>query len=284
VFADLCAIGWLILHDHEGLGMAGVRDGLSAALGGKEIRNIDDCWRGYVLWKGAMLVQEEEQRERTKMDMEKEREDVFVTGVTEKVEEVKDEAALREFGEQKVPQKRVEDLVYVQNSRILDEKMLKGLNAHLPSFVQRRQLTKVFEMGAGSTVQDLLAAGGGTGSALVLIRDEEDCVFGVFCDEGLANRGDIFFGSSRCFLFKRERGGEVEVWGGGRGKGRDGNYVICNEEFVGFGSDGVGGFGLYLDQDLSMGSSGGSVTYGNAGSIASSGDFLILGLEVFSFV
>jgi hypothetical protein len=345
VMVQLCCIGWLVLHGQFDLGIAGVRQGLGAALAGSP-GNVDACWAGYVEWKSGVLVREQEraQLERKGVTPVKEREEAveegegeFVTGA----EEPAPPAPTPPPPPAPTPPAPAASINFVQNSKILTADTLAALRASLPSSASRRQPLKLFDLslqpGQTGTVSDLFTSTSSAASVLLIMRDEEDCVFGAFADEGLGDRGDSVFGGAGTFLFEvqRQNNNKVVVHGGGGGR------CVSNSEFVGFGDDGAGGFGLYVrrakerpsaaykrglsgtrpparksfarapqssgctppplppyyqfllrarfarryvDQDLSMGSSAACATFGNAKSIASSADFLILGLEAFQFV
>ncbi|EDR03123.1 uncharacterized protein LACBIDRAFT_295326 [Laccaria bicolor S238N-H82] len=126
--------------------------------------------------------------------------------------------------------------------------------------------------------------GGRSAGELVVVRDEGGMTFGVWLgEEGVRNgRGRGYYGSGESFLWKFD-GEKLEVF---KWTGKNDYVALCEPEFISFGG-GDGHYGLYLDENLTDGSSAACPTFGNpplcslgprkaAGSV----DFECVGLEV----
>lgn len=126
--------------------------------------------------------------------------------------------------------------------------------------------------------------GGRNAGELVVVRDEGGMTFGVWLgEEGVRNgRGRGYYGSGESFLWKFD-GEKLEVF---KWTGKNDYVALCEPEFISFGG-GDGHYGLYLDENLTDGSSAACPTFGNpplcslgprkaAGSV----DFECVGLEV----
>ncbi|KIJ95537.1 hypothetical protein K443DRAFT_682940 [Laccaria amethystina LaAM-08-1] len=126
--------------------------------------------------------------------------------------------------------------------------------------------------------------GGRSAGELVVVRDEGGMTFGVWLgEEGVRNgKGSGYYGSGESFLWKFD-GEKLEVF---KWTGKNDYVALCESEYISFGG-GDGHYGLYLDENLTDGSSAACPTFGNpplcslgprkaAGSV----DFECVGLEV----
>lgn len=113
---------------------------------------------------------------------------------------------------------------------------------------------------------------------------EEKSVFGAFIAEGIGRKTKGFYGGGDSFLFSYSPiEDKMKVF---KPTGRNSYFVICDQDYVGFGGGGTG-YGIWVDSGLLDGSSARSVTFGNdvlcsAGRPGAGGevDFELVGLEV----
>ena len=318
VFCELTAICWLILQeDFEG-GVAKVREGISATLGvGESTLKLDDCWERYVKWKESWLVERAEgaatdEASLTKFEISAEGE--------EQGQGQGQGHSYRGNADVMLPttakQKR-----FLKNSRILDERMLKQVSRAFPHYVQRREIMKIYDsqthcQGEGEMLKALVTfvspsltpfypthpplipedeglsnfyhAADGHSYTLLLLRDETDKIFGAFADEQWKDKGGSFYGGKDCFIFEWDVAGNFVVHTHKKAKAgsqkRAGNlFMIGSQDFLGMGSGEGGTFALYLDQDLSMGSSSPSIIFGNTKPISGLEEFVVENMEVWAF-
>ncbi|KAJ3933281.1 MAG: TLD-domain-containing protein [Lentinula lateritia] len=119
-------------------------------------------------------------------------------------------------------------------------------------------------------------------SALVVMKDSGDAIFGVYMGDGVRqSKGKGYYGSGESFLWRYVNGNlQVYKW-----TGKNEYVALCEPEFLSFGG-GDGVYGLYLDESLFDGSSARCPTFDNE-PLCSPGDrkgravsFECVGLEV----
>ena len=131
-------------------------------------------------------------------------------------------------------------------------------------------------------------AADGHSYTLLLLRDETDKIFGAFADEQWKDKGGSFYGGKDCFIFEWDEAGNITVHMHKKAKAgsqkRAGNlFMIGSQDFLGMGSGEGGTFALYLDKDLSMGSSSPSIIFGNTKPISGVEEFVVENMEVWAF-
>lgn len=119
---------------------------------------------------------------------------------------------------------------------------------------------------------------------VLIIRDENDELFGIFVGEGIRpSRGQGYYGSGEAFMFKYTPKNELlRVW---KWTGYNGYVALCEPDFLSFGG-GDGRYGIWVDEGLLEGSSAPCPTFGNdvlcsPGRVkAGATEFECVGLEV----
>ncbi|KAL0571036.1 oxidation resistance protein 1 [Marasmius crinis-equi] len=119
--------------------------------------------------------------------------------------------------------------------------------------------------------------------ALVIVKDSDGTLFGVYVGDGL-HKGKGYYGSGESFLWRyeqEEKGLEVFKW-----TGKNDYVALCEGEYLSFGG-GDGTYGLYIDETLLEGSSARCPTFENPPLCSASGakkgrtvSFECVGLEV----
>jgi len=286
ILLELTTICWLTLNDNFVGGLAGVREGMDATLGlvngpAHHARSLDDCWKGFVSWKETTLVKLAEA------------EAGVLAPLTKDASESKEYYVIPDSGSERgglsivAPPAKHAAPRFVKNSRLLDEKKLKLLSKNLPHYTQRREMLKIFDGSASdASLSKLYTCAEGHAYTVLLLKAETGKTFGGYADEQWRNHGDSYFGSSDCFVFSFEtdRAGREQIAVHKQRQGKGGKSLSANDDFCGMGSGLGGTFALYLDCELSMGSSNASVTFGNPVSIAGSEEFVIEQLELWAFL
>lgn len=98
-----------------------------------------------------------------------------------------------------------------------------------------------------------------TGSALVVMRDSNDAIFGAWMGQGIHQSKGSYYGSGESFLWRltADKGLRVYKW-----TGKNDYVALCEPEYLSFGG-GDGHYGLYLDDSLIDGSSARCPTFEN---------------------
>ncbi|KAL7421153.1 oxidation resistance protein 1 [Cryptotrichosporon argae] len=90
-----------------------------------------------------------------------------------------------------------------------------------------------------------------TGNVLV-VRDGDGAIFGVYLNEPIYKREGTYYGSGESFLFKRPlRAAEFKVF---KWTGKNQYFALCENHLISFGG-GAGAYGLILDSTFSRNSS-----------------------------
>ncbi|KAL0568957.1 oxidation resistance protein 1 [Marasmius crinis-equi] len=119
--------------------------------------------------------------------------------------------------------------------------------------------------------------------ALVIVKDSDGMLFGVYLGDGL-HKGKGYYGSGESFLWKYEESKNVlDVY---KWTGKNEYVALCEGEYLSFGG-GDGTYGLYIDESLLEGSSAHCPTFENPPLCSSTGPkkgrtvaFDSVGLEV----
>ncbi|KAF9258224.1 TLD-domain-containing protein [Marasmius fiardii PR-910] len=207
---------------------------------------------------------------------------------------------------QSITGKQVEKRVELRGRRettegVLDVELAEKIRTHLPALSRLPRnwnlLYSLDQHGISlntlyskvETAPQLKASGNGLGlatrvGALMVIKDADGTVFGVYIGDGIRRGNGRYSGSGESFLWRvasEGKGLEVFKWTGKN------NYVaLCEAESLSFGG-GDGAYGLYIDESLLEGSSARCPTFDNPPLCSSSGarkgravEFECVGLEV----
>jgi hypothetical protein len=126
---------------------------------------------------------------------------------------------------------------------------------------------------------------------LIMIRDEEQHVFGAFCAGQLAHRTKTrtWFGTGESFLFTLKPERQVFKWVGyqsanqGRTKSTEDFFIYADDERLQVGGSAEPmNIGLCIQHDLNQGSTRQCDTYASR-PLAAKEDFQIMEIEVFGF-
>ena len=109
----------------------------------------------------------------------------------------------------------------------------------------------------GTGLRELYERCAGHRRAVLAVRDGGGAVFGGFATEAFEDRGEMFYGSARSFLFSFA-GGALRTFGS---TGANGFFQLSSAASLAMG--GGGDFGLVLDEDLQGGATGPCETFGN---------------------
>ena len=128
-------------------------------------------------------------------------------------------------------------------------------------------------------------------NCLIIIRNENDEVFGAFCSTQLANRyqNRTWFGTGESFLFKLKPERQIYKWIGyqsstkGNTKPYEDYFVSANDDRLQFGgSKEPLNIGLTIDKDLNEGSTRQCDTFDST-PLSTNEHFQIYEIEVFGF-
>ncbi|KAH9852854.1 TLD-domain-containing protein [Lenzites betulinus] len=97
------------------------------------------------------------------------------------------------------------------------------------------------------------------GSALLIVRDANDAVFGAWMGEGIHPSKGAYYGSGESFLWRLVGSESVRVF---KWTGKNDYVALCESDYISFGG-GDGLYGLWLDETLSDGSSARCITFDN---------------------
>ncbi|KAK4687988.1 hypothetical protein P7C73_g2131, partial [Tremellales sp. Uapishka_1] len=93
---------------------------------------------------------------------------------------------------------------------------------------------------------------------MLIVRDGNGHIFGVYLNEAIARREGTYYGSGESFMFKlQDDDAKVFRW-----TGRNQYFALCESSFISFGGGG-GSYGLFLDSTFTRNSSSTSPAYDN---------------------
>eukprot|EP00729_Bicosta_minor_P003725 gene3725-15903_t len=166
-----------------------------------------------------------------------------------------------------------------QKSELIDN----GGVAELSPFLPRRQQHADWKLSYSTYEHGMSLSAlfrklsGPTEPCITIVRDTKGHVFGAFTTDTWRNAGEKYYGSGESFLFKLKPTLRTYLW-----TGKNQYFMMGSETHVMLGG-GTGVAGLWLDEALMHGSSGATTTFNND-CLASSPDFMINGVEVWTFV
>ncbi|KAI0753832.1 TLD-domain-containing protein [Fomes fomentarius] len=96
-------------------------------------------------------------------------------------------------------------------------------------------------------------------SALLIVRDAHDSIFGAWIGEGIHPSKGAYYGSGESFLWKMVGKDRVRVF---KWTGKNDYVALCEPDYISFGG-GDGLYGLWLDDTLMDGSSAKCLTFDN---------------------
>ncbi|KAH9900705.1 TLD-domain-containing protein [Cubamyces lactineus] len=97
------------------------------------------------------------------------------------------------------------------------------------------------------------------GSALLIVRDANNAVFGAWMGEGIHPSKGAYYGTGESFLWQLVAKDRVRVY---KWTGKNDYVALCESDYISFGG-GDGHYGLWLDETLSDGSSARCPTFDN---------------------
>ncbi|KAI8992720.1 TLD-domain-containing protein [Trametes punicea] len=97
------------------------------------------------------------------------------------------------------------------------------------------------------------------GSALLIVRDSNNAIFGAWMGEGIHPSKGAYYGSGESFLWQLVAKDRVRVF---KWTGKNDYVALCEPDYISFGG-GDGHYGLWLDETLSDGSSARCPTFDN---------------------
>lgn len=177
------------------------------------------------------------------------------------------------------PNKKVKFLPKLDtNSEILTNNQLKELHLYFPYFHQYSSLSNIFSLKRdGSSLKSLYKKCEGIKNSILVIKDKEKNIFGVYVTDVLYPSA-TFCGNSDSFLFTFYKEEKIHVY---KATHINDNYIYCDLEQICFGSSGEG-FSLSLKNDLLDGYTKTTDTYNNKP--LNGGDkFTIVNLEIWGF-
>jgi len=186
-----------------------------------------------------------------------------------------------------VERDKQEDVVYKRHggvetrlltiTDVLSDKEIGDLERALPETWQNYNWVQLYSMKRhGASLKTIFSRCWNHDTTLLLVLDQEGVAFGGFATEQWRDRGEHYFGSGESFLFTFRTGTITKyAWT------RHNNYFqLANLRGIAFG--GGGHFGLFLDADLSRGSTDWCRTFGSA-CLSNEKLFEVCHLEIWGF-
>ena len=172
----------------------------------------------------------------------------------------------------------------LKSSNILSSTMASDLRSYLPPLLKEAPVWDLLYSTQvhGISITTLYNNVKDAGPFLLVIKDEEDEIFGGFVNESL-HISTGFYGDDTAFLFKVNKNQTqneplVQVW---KATGENNYIMYADNNCIAFGG-GSGRFGLWVDQELWNGHSEPCKAFGNS-SLSKESEFRIENLEVFKF-
>jgi hypothetical protein len=179
------------------------------------------------------------------------------------------------------------------------------VKSYLPASIKLLKWKRIYSLSRdGDSFQTFLANVEKWQKTILVVRTNREDLFGAFCDDawgGLKNEMETptFYGSGQSFLFKITKAKSEDVSFAPHNSNQEKDQIVAfkwtganryvqlcdpNKKLIAMGGGGItGSFGLCLEDDFSVGSSGSCETFGNE-PLASQDHFDVLDLEVWGFM
>jgi len=164
-------------------------------------------------------------------------------------------------------------------SEILSERQLRDLHAHLPYYNQYKNLKLVFSASRdGYFLNTFYYKGQNIKNSILVIKDDNGCVFGAYASEDYRNSPHEFYGTGETFLFTFFKTERIHCF---PSTGLNEYYINSDDSNLSFGcSDNY--FSLSLENDFTKGYSKSTQTYKNP-PLSLKENFFISKLELWTF-
>ncbi|KAI8909618.1 TLD-domain-containing protein [Gorgonomyces haynaldii] len=160
---------------------------------------------------------------------------------------------------------------------LLNVHLMKKIHPYLPPLLREAEETVLLYSldEHGISINTLYKQTSEKGSCLIVIKDDNQTVFGGFCSDSLEPQTG-FHGNGSCFLFTTVSGFQVY-----KATGKNDYLVLSEQHCIAFGG-GQGKFGLWMDDQLLNGHSEPCATFGNI-RLSKDAEFKIVHLEIWGF-
>jgi hypothetical protein len=164
-------------------------------------------------------------------------------------------------------------------SEIFSERQLRELHAHLPYYNQYKNLKLIYSTSKhGCNLKTFYMNGENAKNSILLIKDDNQNVFGAYFSEEYKNNPQGFYGTGETFLFTFYKTERIHVFAT---TGINDYYVYSDDKVLCYGcSDNY--FSLSLEKDFLCGYSRTTQTFKNP-PLSTKDNFFIVKLELWTF-
>jgi hypothetical protein len=164
-------------------------------------------------------------------------------------------------------------------SEILSDKQLRDLHSNLPYYNQYKNLKMIFSTSKdGCNLKTFYTKGEGVSNSLLVIKDDNDNVFGVYASEEFKNNSHGFYGTGETFLFTFYKTERVHKF---NSSGVNDYYIYSDDKIMCFGcSDNY--FSISLENDFLSGYTKSTQTFKNP-PLSTKENFYVKKLELWTF-
>ena len=165
-------------------------------------------------------------------------------------------------------------------SKIMTKTQFDQLNRWLPPHYSIMEPMILFSTAHdGFSLENMMRHVEGHSPLIIVVQTTTHNVFGSFVPGQLYSKGEHFYGTGEAFLFTFAPKPIIYEWR----KGRNQFFFMVHNKTIAIGGGGQGP-GLWIDGELNNGQSHRSATFCNAPLNNGNTDFVVLALEVFTFV
>lgn len=163
------------------------------------------------------------------------------------------------------------------DTNLIDEKFVYNISSYLPGYLYNKEWELLYKkIQHGTSYKTLLSNCYNKGECIFIIKDSCGYKFGGFMSEQLGKHKDQFYGTGTCFLFKINNE-DITIY---RSSMQNEYFIACDEEGFGMGSDPF--YGIFVENNLSQGSSHFCNTFNND-QLSSKRTFKISNIEIYGF-
>jgi hypothetical protein len=165
------------------------------------------------------------------------------------------------------------------HSDILSERQLRELHSHLPYYNQYKNLKLVYSLSKdGCYLKTFYTKSEGIKDSILIIKDDNQNVFGVYASEEYKNNSHGFYGTGETFLFTFYKTERIHCF---PATGSNDYYIYSDDKILSFGcSDNY--FSLSLEKDFLSGYTKTTQTFKNP-PLSLKENFFISKMELWTF-
>ena len=168
-----------------------------------------------------------------------------------------------------------------KKSEILNKNQISDLHNNLPNYEQYKKMNLLYSLiHDGSSIKTFLNKTNGYKSLILFIKDNNNCIFGAYSNEGFKYNPKKLYGTGETFIFSFFNTNKIHIYLSTEENER---YIYSDYNRISFGCSDEN-FSLSLEDDFQRGYSKKTKTFHNPSlTLSSDNNFTILNIECYTF-